>query len=53
MQVDYTNAFAQAELNEGEKVYVELPKDFETDKIGDYVLKLRTSLYGLNQAPLR
>ena len=36
MQVDYTNAFAQDKLNEGEEVYVELPKDFETDNAGDY-----------------
>jgi hypothetical protein len=48
-QVDYTNAFAQAELDE--EVYVEPPKLFEI-RSGKYlVLKLLKSLYGLKQAP--
>jgi Reverse transcriptase (RNA-dependent DNA polymerase) len=50
VQVDYTNAFAQAKLKED--VYIELPKGFTSknpDK--DVVLKLQKSLYGLVQAP--
>ena len=48
-QVDYTNAFAQAELKE--EVYIEPPRGFgRKDKL-DKVLKLRMSLYGLKQAP--
>ena len=49
-QVDYNNAFAQAPI--AEDVYVELPKDFESNNDGDSVLKLNTSLYGMKQSPL-
>jgi hypothetical protein len=48
-QVDYTNAFAQAELHE--EVYVEIPRDFAPTTGGDFILKLKKSLYGLKQAP--
>jgi hypothetical protein len=48
--VDFTNAFAQADLKE--EVYVELPKMGETRHGMDTVLKLNKSLYGLVQAPL-
>jgi hypothetical protein len=48
-QVDYTNAFAQADIQE--EVYIEPPRGF-TGKDGvNKVLKLRKSLYGLKQAP--
>jgi hypothetical protein len=48
-QVDYTNAFAQADIQE--EVYIEPPRGF-TGKDGlDKVLKLCKSLYGLKQAP--
>ena len=47
-QVDYTNAFAQAVLNE--EVYIESPRGFQI-KDGKDVLKLNNSLYGLRQAP--
>ena len=50
-QVDYTNAFAQAELDSNEHVYVELPRDFEANTVDDVVLKMRTSLYGMRQSP--
>ena len=52
VQTDYTNAFAQATLDE--EVYMELPHDFMTkdDNNNDYVLKLNKSLYGLKHAPL-
>ena len=47
-QVDYTNAFAQAEINE--EIYIEPPRGFGgVDKIPK-VLKLLKSLYGLKQA---
>jgi hypothetical protein len=48
-QVDYTNAFAQAELNED--VYVESPRLFGPASGKDKVLHIRKSLYGLQQAP--
>ena len=47
-QVDYTNAFAQATLNE--EVYIESPRGFSRGD-GKGVLKLNNSLYGLKQAP--
>ena len=51
-QVDFSNAFAQAELHEDEDVYVQLPQDFDSTLEGDFVLRLNKSLYGLNVAPL-
>lgn len=48
-QVDYTNAFAQADLQE--EVYIEAPKGFSGKDGEDKVLKLLKSLYGLKQAP--
>jgi len=48
--VDFTNAFAQANLKE--TVDVELPKLYESPDGSDVVLKLNKSLYGLVQAPL-
>jgi hypothetical protein len=48
-QVDYTNASAQAEMQE--EVYVEPPKLFATCNGTDRILKLLKSLYGLKQAP--
>jgi hypothetical protein len=48
-QVDYTNAFAQAELKE--EVYVECPRLFGPKSGQDKVLRLHKSLYGLRQAP--
>ena len=48
-QVDYTNAFAQAELSED--VYIERPKGFPRIDGRDTVFKLNKSLYGLKQAP--
>jgi hypothetical protein len=48
-QVDYTNAFAQAELKED--VYVECLRLFGPASGKDKVLHLRKSLYGLRQAP--
>ena len=48
-QVDYTNAFVQAELKE--EVYVDYPRMFGPKSGANCVLKLRKSLYGLRQAP--
>jgi hypothetical protein len=48
-KVDYTNAFAQAEIQE--EVYIEPPKGFENRDKLDKVLHLLKSLYGLKQAP--
>jgi len=48
-QVDYTNAFAQAELKED--VYVECPRLFGPASGTDKVLHLQKSFYGLRQAP--
>jgi hypothetical protein len=48
-QVDYTNAFAQAEM--GETVYVEPPRLFGPRSGKDLVMLLPKSLYGLKQAP--
>ena len=48
-QVDYTNAFSQADLKE--EVYIEPPRGFQRKDSKDLVLKLNKSLYGLRQAP--
>jgi hypothetical protein len=48
-QVDYNNAFAQAEIQD--EFYVEPPKLFATGNGTDRILKLLKSLYGLKQAP--
>ena len=48
-QVDYTNAFAQADLKE--EVYIEPPKGFARRDKKDMILRLIKSLYGLKQAP--
>ena len=47
-QGDVTAAFLHADLEEGEEVYVKMPKGFT--KPGK-VLKLRKTLYGLRQSP--
>jgi hypothetical protein len=48
-QVDYTNAFAQADLKE--EVYLEYPRMFGPKSGTNKVLRLLKSLYGLRQAP--
>jgi hypothetical protein len=48
-QVDYTNAFAQAEMKE--TVYIEAPKLFGPKSGKDLVILLLKSLYGLKEAP--
>jgi hypothetical protein len=49
-QVDYVNAFAQADLNKN--VFVELPQGFKHDNDVPCVLWLKKSLYGMSDAPL-
>ena len=49
-QVDFSNAFVQAELKED--VYVTLPAMFADENETDVVMKLNRSLYGLVQAPM-
>ena len=47
-QIDYVLAFPQAEVEC--EMYMKLPKGFEVDKDGDYVLRLNKNLYGMKQA---
>ena len=52
--VDFSNAFAQADILLDNPVYIEMPKDYlptNVDPEGDYVLKLNKSLYGQAEAP--
>ena len=54
-QVDFSNAFVQADLKADENIYIDVPKGFDygtSDDDGEMVLKLKRSLYGLVQAPL-
>ena len=45
--IDFTDAFAQADILSGETVFIELPWDFKSDGGKDeVVLKLKKSLYG-------
>ena len=50
VQVDFSNAFAQATLEE--EVYISLPQGFAHSEGADVVLRLNKSLYGLKQAAL-
>ena len=49
-QVDYVNAFAQAELDR--EVYIKPPEGFEHANDFPCVMKLHKSLYGMSDAPL-
>jgi hypothetical protein len=51
-QVDFSNAFVQAHLNEPKPIYVQTPATFFSDIGEKTVLRLNRSLYGLVQAPL-
>jgi hypothetical protein len=46
-QVDYTNAFVQADIHD-EEVYVSMPRGFSLE---GKVMKLKKSLYGLRESP--
>ena len=49
-QVDYVNAFAQADLDK--QVFVEMPPGFKHNNDVPCVLWLKKSLYGMSDAPL-
>ena len=49
-QVDYVNAFAQADLDKD--VFIEIPEGYEHNNEMDCVLKLNKSFYGMSDAPL-
>ena len=50
-QVDYVQAFPQANLADGELVFMEIPDGFSLDgNKTDYCLKLLKNVYGLRQA---
>jgi hypothetical protein len=49
-QVDYTNAFVQAEVKS--EMFVKLPKGFDPPSEHDSVLRLHKNLYGSRDAPL-
>ena len=49
-QVDYVNAFAQADLEKD--VFIEITQGFEHSNEVDCVLKLNKSLCGMSDAPL-
>ena len=45
--IDFTNAFAQADIPSGEPVFIELSRDFKSDGgQHDVVIKLKKRLYG-------
>ena len=49
--IDFTNAFAQADIPSGEPVLIELTRDFKSDGgQDDIILKLKKSLYGQAKA---
>ena len=49
--IDFTNAFAQADITRGEPVFIELPRDFKSDGgQHDVVFKLKKSLYSQSKA---
>ena len=53
-QVDYTNAFVQANLKKGEQIFVEIPQYFKSvDGFANPVLSLKKALYGSASSPLR
>ena len=49
VHLDFSNAFAQADIPEGSEVYLEPPPRYATQN--DMVLKLNKSLYGQVEAP--
>ena len=49
-QVDFSNAFVQATLNED--IYIHVPQGFESHSDEEVMLKLNKSFYKLVQAPL-
>ena len=49
--IDFTNAFSQSDIPSGELVFVELPRDFKSDRRQcDVVIRLNKVLYGQSEA---
>ena len=49
--IDFTNSFAQADITSGDPVFIELPRDFNSDGgQGDVVIRLKKILYGKAEA---
>ena len=49
--IDFTDAFAQADIPSGETILIEIPRDFKSyGGQHDVVLKLKKSLYGQDEA---
>ena len=49
--IDFTNAFAQADIPSGDLVFIKLPRNFKSDvEQGDVVLILKKILYGQAEA---
>ena len=51
MSIDFSNAFAQADIPKDKAVYIECPQGYEPPNGEDMVLKLNKSLYGQAEAP--
>jgi hypothetical protein len=49
-QIDYVQAYTQAEVEKD--MYMEIPKGFEVDTQGDFVLQIHKNIYGQKQAGL-
>ena len=49
--VDFSNAFAQADIPQSQTVYIEPPQGFTSENGDDIVLKLNKSLYGQAESP--
>ena len=49
--IDFSNAFAQANMPSDTNIYLEMPENFVTSDNSDNVLRLKKSLYGSTIAP--
>ena len=49
--IDFSNAFAQANMPSDTNIYLEMPENFVPSDGSDCVLKLKKSLYGSTIAP--
>jgi Reverse transcriptase (RNA-dependent DNA polymerase) len=49
--IDFSNAFAQANMPADNNIYLEMPENFTANDKSDCVLKLKKSLYGSTIAP--
>ena len=51
VSIDFSNAFIQSDLPEGEEIWMSIPRGFVSTKGPGYCLKLVKSVYGLKSAP--